>query len=210
MAAKGITVRRAVFLDRDGVINRKAPEGQYVTAWEQVEFLPGVAEALRELKQGGFLLVIVTNQGAITRKKLTVEVLESIHRRMIHRLRQEGAAIDAVYYCPHGRNANCQCRKPKPRMLLQAAEEHHIDLFQSWMVGDAASDIEAGHAAGCRTVWMRPADFEGESPPPADFSTGSIREAAHWILSAGPAPGGRMVGKDPVNFSLQLGRRETR
>jgi D-glycero-D-manno-heptose 1,7-bisphosphate phosphatase len=189
MAVKGIPVRRAIFLDRDGVINRKAPEGQYITAWEQMEFLPGVAEALGELKQGGFLLIVVTNQSAISRKKLPVGILESIHQRMVRWLGREGATIDAVYYCPHEPNTDCQCRKPRPKMLLQAAEEHHIDLSRSWMVGDAASDIEAGRAAGCRTVWLRPPDFDGQSPPPADFSTDSLQAAARWILSAGPSQG---------------------
>jgi len=97
----------------------------------------------------------------------------------------ENATIDAIYYCPHDRNGNCQCRKPRPQMLLQAAEEHGINLQQSWMVGDAASDIEAGRTAGCRTIWLRPPGFNGESPPPADFSTTSIRDAAGWILNAG-------------------------
>lgn len=177
-------LRKAVFLDRDGVLIRKAPENQYITAWEQVEFLPGVGEALRELKQHGFLLVIVTNQSAVSRNELPVDVLEMIHKRMVRHLAREGATIDAIYYCPHDRNGNCPCRKPRPRMLLQAAEEHGIDLQQSWMVGDAPSDIEAGRAAGCRTVWLRPADFDGENPPPAEFATTSLREAASWILDA--------------------------
>jgi len=183
--AKGRIVHRAVFLDRDGVLNRKAPEGQYIMAWEQVEFLPGVSEALRELKQSGFLLIVVTNQSAISRNELAVDVLESIHRRMVHRLAQEGVTIDAIYFCPHDRNGGCQCRKPRPKMLLQAAQEHGIDLPQSWMVGDAATDIEAGRAAGCRTVWLRPADFNGGSPPPAEFTADSLQEAAHRILRAG-------------------------
>jgi len=178
-------LRKAVFLDRDGVLIRKAPENQYITAWEQVEFLPGVGEALRTLKQNDFLLIIVTNQSAVSRNELALEVLESIHKRMVHHLAQESATIDAIYYCPHDRNGNCQCRKPRPQMLLQAAEEHGINLQQSWMVGDAASDIEAGRTAGCRTIWLRPPGFNGESPPPADFSTTSIRDAAGWILNAG-------------------------
>ena len=182
-------VKRAVFLDRDGVINRKAPEGQYITAWEQIEFLPGVGEALRDLKQGGYLLIVVTNQSAISRNELSVDVLDSIHRRMLHQLAQEGAAIDAVYYCPHDRNANCQCRKPMPKMLLQAAEEHGINLVQSWMIGDKATDIEAGHAAGCRAISLQPAGPDGASPLAAEFNAGSIREAARWILGAGPALG---------------------
>ena len=127
-------MRRAVFLDRDGVINRKAPENQYITAWEQLEFLPGIPEALRTLKQNGFLLVVVTNQSAISRNELTIEALESIHRRMVEWLAGHGVTIDAIYYCPHDRNGNCQCRKPRPQMLLQAAEDHGIDLSQSWQL----------------------------------------------------------------------------
>ena len=178
-------LQKAVFLDRDGVLIRKAPENQYITAWDQVEFLPGVGKALRKLKQKGFLLIIVTNQSAVSRNELAIDVLESIHQRMLHHLAQESVAIDAVYYCPHDRNGNCQCRKPRPQMLLQAAEEHGVDLQQSWMVGDAASDIEAGRTAGCRTVWLQPANFDGDNPPPADFSTTSILDAAGWILTSG-------------------------
>ena len=184
MGERKQALRRAVFLDRDGVLIRKAPESQYITAWEQVEFLPGVGEALRKLKQNGFLLVIVTNQSAVSRNELPVDVLESIHKRMLHHLEREDATIDAVYYCPHDRDGNCQCRKPRPQMLLQAADELGIDLQQSWMVGDAASDIEAGNTAGCRTVWLRPAGFNGENPPPAELITTSIGEAAGWILRA--------------------------
>lgn len=181
-----LAVQKAVFLDRDGVINRKAPEGQYITAWGQVEFLPGVNESLQALSQAGFLLIIVTNQSAVSRNELAVDTLESIHRRMIRWLSQAGVNIDAVYYCPHDRNGKCQCRKPRPKMLLQAAQEHGIDLQQSWMIGDAATDIEAGLAAGCRTVWLRPADFNGGNPPPADFSADTIQDAANWILTTNP------------------------
>ena len=181
-----LSVRKAVFLDRDGVINRKAPEGQYITSWEQMEFLPGVDEAMRALKQAGFLLIIVTNQSAVSRNELALDTLDSIHRRMVQHLSQAGAVVDGIYYCPHDRSGKCGCRKPQPKMLQQAACEHGIDLLQSWMVGDTATDIEAGIAAGCRTVWLRPADFDGGAPPPADFSTDSIRDAAHWIMNADP------------------------
>lgn len=178
-------MRRAVFLDRDGVIIRKAPENQYITAWEQVEFLPGVGEALRELQQSGFLLIVVTNQSAVSRNELGVDALKLIHKKMVDHLARENVNIDAIYYCPHGRSGTCECRKPHPGMLTQAAEEYGINLQESWMVGDAPSDIEAGHAAGCRAIWLRPPDFNGQSPPPAEFSTASILEAAGWILGTG-------------------------
>lgn len=181
---KGQVRHKAVFLDRDGVIIRKAPENQYITGWEQVEFLPGVVEGLRKLQQSGFLLIVVTNQSAVSRNELAVDVLELIHKKMVHHLAQENVNIDAIYYCPHSRNGVCECRKPRPGMLTRAAEEHGIALQKSWMVGDATSDIEAGHAAGCRAIWLRPPNFNGQTPPPAEFSTTSLQEAAGWILGA--------------------------
>jgi D-glycero-D-manno-heptose 1,7-bisphosphate phosphatase len=178
---------KAVFLDRDGVLNRKASEGQYITAWEQVEFLSGVAEALRELRQAGYLVIVATNQRAVAKNRLALADLESIHRKMQQALAAEGAKIDAFFYCPHDENANCACRKPQPGMLLEAARERRISLSRSWMIGDAPSDVEAGRAAGCRTIWIRRPDFEGSESPRADFTANSLREAAHWILTADPA-----------------------
>jgi D-glycero-D-manno-heptose 1,7-bisphosphate phosphatase len=174
-------MRRAVFIDRDGVINRKFPEGQYVTSWEQMELLPGVPAALRELRRAGFVIVVATNQSAVGRQKLTAEGLEAIHRRMLAELAREGAIIDAVY-CPHDGSFMCECRKPRPGMLLLAAKEHAIDLSRSWMVGDAPSDIQAGQAAGCRTVWLAPRRHSSVRTAAPDLRAGSLTEAVTRIL----------------------------
>jgi D-glycero-D-manno-heptose 1,7-bisphosphate phosphatase len=145
-------MKKAVFLDRDGVINRKAPEGQYVTRWEEMEFLPAVHEAVRLLNQAGFFVVVVSNQRCVAKGLITTDELESLHARMRREFEAAGASLDAIYYCPHEYEPPCACRKPQPGMLLDAAREHEIDLTGSWMIGDSGHDVEAGRVAGCRTV----------------------------------------------------------
>lgn len=143
---------KAVFLDRDGVINQKGPDGEYVTRWEDFHFLPGVIEAIARLNKAGFCVVIVTNQRCVAKGLLTEEALELLHRRMTDQLARAGATIDAIYYCPHELEPPCCCRKPAPGMLLEAARSRNLDLAASWMIGDSNSDIQAGKNAGCRTA----------------------------------------------------------
>jgi histidinol-phosphate phosphatase family protein len=144
-------MKRAVFLDRDGVINRKPPEGQYVTRWEEMQILPAVPEAIVLLTQAGFCVFTATNQRCVAKGLLTVSELESIHKRMCQEMAAAGAVITDVYYCPHEQQPPCGCRKPAPGMLLRAAREHEIDLKTSWMIGDSEIDVEAGRSAGCKT-----------------------------------------------------------
>ena len=124
-------MNKAAFLDRDGVINRKAPEGQYLTSWEDVEFCPGASEAISLLNRAGYLVVIVTNQRCIAKGFMTAYELERMHARMRFTFEAAGATIDAIYYCPHGNKAPCSCRKPKPGMLLRAARTYDVDLARS-------------------------------------------------------------------------------
>ena len=147
-------LRKAVFLDRDGVINRKAPEGQYVTTLEQFQILDGVPEAISRLNRAGFLTVVVTNQRCIAKGLLDVAGLQAIHDHLRGQLALSHATIDAIYFCPHEKSDGCACRKPLPGMLLSAAADLHIDLPHSWMVGDTASDMQAGKFAGCRTALL--------------------------------------------------------
>ena len=140
----------AIFLDRDGVINENRAD--YVRTWEQVVFLPGVFDALRELAASRFVLVVVTNQSAVGRGIMTAETLAEIHGGIAARVQAEGARLDAIYACPHRPDELCACRKPEPGMLLDAAEALGIDLAASFMVGDAVSDMEAALAAGCRPI----------------------------------------------------------
>jgi len=180
-------MNKAAFLDRDGVINRKMPEGQYVTRWEEMSFLPGVAEALILLRRAGFLTIVVSNQRCVAKGLLSVPELESIHHRMREKLSAEGATIDAVYYCPHDSQPPCGCRKPAPGLILKAAREHKIDLKTSWMIGDTAGDMEAGRSVGCKTALLQ--DSTEPVNHSADLAAPSLLAAAREILRRGEAVG---------------------
>ena len=171
---------RAAFLDRDGVINRKPPEGDYVTRWEEFQFLPGVVEAIVLLKEAGFRIIVVTNQRCVAKGLLTAADLDSIHQQMCDTLAMNGATIDRVYYCPHGMQPPCRCRKPQPGMLLSAAVAHGIDLAASWMIGDSDIDVEAGKNAGCKTA--RVSRTHEASTTGADVIAPSLGEAVRKIL----------------------------
>jgi D-glycero-D-manno-heptose 1,7-bisphosphate phosphatase len=172
---------RAAFLDRDGVINRALERDglPYPPAsLGEFEILPGVAAACAKLKQAGFLLVVATNQPDVGRGTLKRETVEIIHAEMCRRL-----PIDHVEVCYHpgGDQSDCECRKPKPGMLLRAARELGIDLRQSWMVGDRWRDVDCGHAAGCRTVFIDRGYAEELRQKP-HFSAGNLAKAADIIL----------------------------
>ncbi len=179
-------MKRAVFLDRDGVINRKAIKGEYVTRWEDFHFLPGAAEAISLLVAAGWSVLVITNQRCVAKGLLTVPELEIIHRKMLQELLQAGAEVQAVYYCPHEKQPPCTCRKPLPGMLLTAADEHQIDLASSWMIGDSEKDVEAGKRAGCRTVLITSnATSESEF---ADFFEPTLLDASRRVLDVGVLP----------------------
>jgi D,D-heptose 1,7-bisphosphate phosphatase len=152
-------MRKAVFLDRDGVINEDV---DHLNDPEGFRLLPGVPEALTILKQNSYCLVVITNQGAIAKGILTLADLEAIHKKMADLLRQHGASLDAVYYCPHHPEGIvreysiiCDCRKPSPGMITRAAKELNIDLTRSFLVGDKTSDILAGTRAGIKTALVK-------------------------------------------------------
>lgn len=172
-------MNRAAFLDRDGVINQKAPEGQYVTRWEDMKFLPGVPEAIAQLNRAGLQVILISNQRCVAKGLISVSELEALHQRMQHWLAERGAVIDAIYYCPHEKTQPpCDCRKPAPGMLLQAAREHQIDLPNSWMIGDSASDMEAGLRAGCKTLRIQSTGKDSK----ANLSATSLAEAVPMLL----------------------------
>lgn len=171
-------MRRAVFLDRDGVLNRapvRAGRPQSVLRLEEVELLPGVPEACRMLRDEGFVLVVVTNQPDVARGTLSRAAAEIIHDFLRRQL-----PIDDIRVCYHDDADGCECRKPRPGMLLAAAREWGIDLARSFMVGDRWRDMEAGRRAGCRTVFI---DYHYAESRPAgfDFATDSLIGAAKWI-----------------------------
>lgn len=176
-------LRRAVFLDRDGVINRSiVVDGKPYPPrrLEEFEILPGVADALRDLRQSGYLLIVVTNQPDVADGLMTAEVLESIHRRMLAEL-----PLDAVKVCLCGKNAGCECYKPKPGMLLEAAHEWHVDIAASYMVGDRWRDVGAGRAAGCTTYFIDLGYAEPLQGQP-DFIVADLPAAVAHILASMP------------------------
>jgi D-glycero-D-manno-heptose 1,7-bisphosphate phosphatase len=143
----------AVFLDRDGVINRDRSD--YVKSWDEFEFLPGVLEAFRLLAPSPHRVVVVSNQSAVGRGLVSRSTVDKIHASMTEAIRRSGGRIDAVYYCPHRPDENCLCRKPRPGLLLQAAGELGIDLSASWLIGDDLRDLESAEAVGIRPILVR-------------------------------------------------------
>jgi D-glycero-D-manno-heptose 1,7-bisphosphate phosphatase len=140
---------RAIFLDRDGVICENRSD--HVKSWEEFRFLPGARESLAALGRLGLPVIVITNQAIVGRGMVPAAVVDDIHRRMLAEVAAHGGRIDRVMYCPHRPDDACDCRKPEPGMLFQAAGEMGIDLAQSYLVGDAASDLVAGRRAGCRS-----------------------------------------------------------
>ena len=159
--------QKAVFLDRDGTINKYVG---FLRNIDEFELLPGVAEAIKKINESGYLAIVVTNQPVIARGEVTIPELQLIHNKMETLLGAEGAYLDAIYYCPHHPHKgyegevtelkiDCECRKPKPGMLIKAAEDFNIGLENSWMIGDGENDVRAGKAAGCRTALIGTEDY---------------------------------------------------
>jgi len=147
--------RKVIFLDRDGVINKKMPKADYVKKWSEFKFLPTAIEAIRLLSAAGYEIYVISNQAGIGRGLMNEGDLFTIHKNMEEELNKNGAKLAAIYYCPHRAEDNCLCRKPKPGMLFQAAIDHQIDLPNAIFVGDDPRDEDAGKAAGCRTVLIQ-------------------------------------------------------
>jgi len=168
--------RKAIFLDRDGVINVKLPKDRYVSRASEFQLLPGVAEALAILKHLGYLLVVITNQRGIARGFMTDEDLGEVHGFMDRRLREWGVVLDGLYFCPHDECEYCNCRKPEPGMIVTACSDLGIDPRSSFMVGDSPSDVDAGKRAGTQTVRI------GATPDDrADLTFPSLRDFATFL-----------------------------
>ena len=154
-----------MILDRDGVLNAKQPKGTYVTSLDQWQWLPGALEGLAAICRAGARIVIVTNQAGIARGAMTEADLAAIHQRMRDDARAQGADIAAVYYCPHGWDSPCDCRKPKPGMLFRAQREQALDLTTTPFVGDDVRDGIAAEAAGCPFIKVDPERGLDEAMP---------------------------------------------
>ena len=178
--------QKAIFLDRDGTINKYVG---FLRDIDEFELIDGAAEAIRLINESGYLAIVVTNQPVIARGEVSFEELDAIHNKMETLLGAEGAYIDAIYYCPHHPHKgyegevtelkiDCDCRKPKPGMLLKAAQDFNIDLSQSWMIGDGENDVKAGQAAGCKTALI------GSEGYGQDITADSLKNAVEQIIQA--------------------------
>ena len=173
-------MRRAVFLDRDGVLNEAILRNgkPYPPADESDLKIPsGTAEALAMLKDRGFLLLVVTNQPDVARGSQTRECVEQIHTRLRNDL-----PVDAIFTCYHDDSDECECRKPKPGLLRAAADQYGVNLSDSFVIGDRWRDIDAGASAGCRTIWIDHSYSERAPTANPDRRVSSLKEAVQWIL----------------------------
>lgn len=172
--------RPAVFLDRDGVINRSVVrDGKpYPPAsLDELEILPGAVHSLKQLASAGYILIGVTNQPDVARGTQTRKIVEAINIRILSEL-----PVSQIFTCYHDNQDDCQCRKPKPGLIFQGAEKYGVDLTKSWMVGDRWKDISAGQAAGLKTVFIDYHYNETYSGPPADFVAEDVAVLAEIIL----------------------------
>jgi len=177
-------LKKAIFLDRDGVINIFPGEDKFVLSWSEFRLMPGVRDALKRLRAHGFFLSLATNQSGVGRGHMSIEALHEIHANMQSELGTE--AVDAIYYCPHHPDAGCPCRKPSPHMILQSCADHDLDPKRSFMIGDSGRDIEMGTAAGCTTILCREnlpvlEKMKPQHRPDRMFKT--LSEAVDWILN---------------------------
>ncbi len=179
-------------MDRDGTLNVLRP-GEYILHPRAVRFLPGAAAAVKQFNSLGYLVIVITNQGAVGRGILKKEKLDEIHALMIRRLGEQGARIDAIYYCPHypeavlpGHAIRCRCRKPNIGMILKATRDFHIDRNKSFLIGDTTQDILTGKRAGLTTILVGSGygGKDGKHNAKPDFTVKKLEEAAMIIRKA--------------------------
>lgn len=181
------TSKKVVFLDRDGVINRDS--SNYIKSWSEFIFIPGSLEAIKQLTLNGFTIIIITNQSVINRNMVSKKDLEHIHTMMKSDIRSHGGEIKEIFFCPHIPEDQCDCRKPEPGLIYQAAQKHQVDIKAAVMVGDSAKDVECARNAGCKhTVLVQTGSgtaaekiLKAKKIFP-DFVARDLLHAAEWIL----------------------------
>lgn len=185
-------MQKVIFLDRDGVINRD-PGGwtkyNYVTKWDEFFFIDGSIEALKRLKNAGYKICLISNQGGISKGYFTQEDLERLNKKMLAEIEKEGGEIDRLYYCPHHDKDNCECRKPKTGLIEQAIKNEDVDLRNTFIIGDSIRDVEAGKRMGMKTVLVLSGktlvNETGKWNVQPDSIKKDLLEAVEWILERG-------------------------
>jgi D-glycero-D-manno-heptose 1,7-bisphosphate phosphatase len=180
-------LRKVVFLDRDGTINRDSAE--YIKSRSEFDFIPGSIDAIKNLTAHGFTSIVITNQSALARKYVSPEELDAMHDLMINTVASYGGKITDVLYCPHMPDDGCDCRKPAPGLIFQARQKYNIDLADAIVVGDSLKDIECGRNAGCGTTVLVKSGIHSDVEDPlknmsisADSVAMNLLEAAEWII----------------------------
>jgi len=173
-------MNKAVFLDRDGTI---IEDTNYLNSPTKIKFLPGAIDAIRKINQSGFKTVIISNQAGVAKGKITPDELVLVDEAFIETISKEKGRIDAGYYCPHHPDfgSDCDCRKPKPGMILKAAKDYQIDLKQSYMIGDKDIDVECGQNAGTKSIRIL-SNYELSSSLKPDYFAKDLKEAVEWII----------------------------
>jgi D-glycero-D-manno-heptose 1,7-bisphosphate phosphatase len=172
---------KAVFLDRDGTVNIGIPTYERVDTLDKVALLPNSIEALRLLARQGYTVFFITNQAGLAEGLITQAEFDAINAKVLDLISPSGITISKTYVCPHGEKDNCECRKPKPKLLLDAAREFDIDLAASWMIGDRSSDVMTGVNAGTKTILVKTGVPTVESAE-ATFTAPSLLEAVEFII----------------------------
>lgn len=179
---------KIIFLDRDGVINRDPMNLAcgYVTKWKEFKFLPGAKQAIRKLTKAGYAIYIISNQAGIAKGYFTLKALRDITKKMLKEVERAGGKIAGVFYCPHKDVDNCDCRKPKTGLFRKALQRRKVDLKDTFFIGDKIADIQAGHAAGCKTILVLSGKArlrdKGEWKAKPDFIKRNLLCAVNWIL----------------------------
>lgn len=181
-------IARFIFLDRDGVINRKIPNG-YVTAWKDFHFLPGALDALRLLRAAGYLPMVVSNQAGAGKGLMTLSNLNQITSRFVKKVQAAGGHIHRVYYCTHRKEVRCPCRKPRPGLLLQARLENDFEFDKTYFVGDSWSDLLAAKRVGCPMILVNgnPSSLLKDWGSPPQAVVPDLRSAVDFIFRRGAA-----------------------
>lgn len=172
--------KKIALIDRDGIINKRPLKARYIKNWKQFKFLPGAIKSMGLLKRHGFKLILISNQAGIGRGLMTEKDLQKIHENMQKALKEKNADLDAIYYCPHSWEDNCECRKPKPGMILRAANDLSFDITKAVFIGDDERDVQTGKNAGCKTILISRGNAANSSP---DMICKSFEQAAELLAN---------------------------
>ena len=180
---------KAIFLDRDGVINRDPGFGDYIKSWEEFQFLPGSIEAIKKLTESGYEIFVISNQAGVSKGLYPQEALDEITRNMLKAIESSGGRVRSVTYCPHLPEQGCNCRKPKTGMIEGATKGFDIDFKETYFIGDSRLDVGVGRNAGCKTILLltgkeNPDGIKDWSLKP-DFIKKDLKEAVGWLLKQG-------------------------